>query len=1015
MGLTFFPALLLRCPARPFNDKSLTPDLHTLLDDAAFMEAIHIASPVLHEQCQRYEAGTIDASRKKKLADSLTKYYNRMRSRPTPFGLFSGCSVLHWGEAQHVSIPGHAWSRHIRFDADFLCSLTEQLMEHACIRQQLHYRFNTSLYKAGHEYRYYEYQLEDHLRKYQVSAVPASRVLRHLVTLCSSAARSFEELCQEVVTLEEVEHTAALQYIETLILSQLLVSDLSFRITGNGFLDHVIQTLQQVHTKAPHETVVYYLSLLQQLKEHLHYAATAQCLPSALQKISDQLSQSAIPFRASRLFQIDCTLSLGKQTVDQQWQPLLIEALKALQILCAGNADSPWLMQLKEKFAPRYETDPVPLSHIADPDLGIISDKTANSIELDGQTPDVSISPPPYTDEHTLQVNDAVRTLLSEKLLQAFREDATVIFFTDNELEQLRTKVSLPPLPDTFSVMFSYVDEQHLFLENAGGASGVALIGRFGHTHEEIRKLLHEIHEFECSKNPSGILCDVVHLPEDRTGNILQHPVTRCYELPYLAGSSLPPALQLNISDLYLRLQQQTFQLYSLQHGRPVLPRIDNAHNYIFNTLPLYRLLGELQADGKQTGLTFSWNIQLPGICFYPRVQYKQVILCPAQWHLSLKHYQGLLLPGNTDAFPLFAARWKLPRHFVLANGDQHLLVDQDDKATIAAFIDAIREQQQLVLKEFLYEPESAILRDADHNAYVHQLIAIVKNDTVIPAQPDAAPVFHARQPGFALGSEWLYFKLYCSPHYADEVLIQSIAPVSKRLVAHGLIDKWFFIRYQDPEEHLRIRFHLTAVTHVGEVIQQMQQVLQPAAQDRFIWKIQTDTYYPEAERYGTGCMEDVERFFFIDSLHVLELLQLRNIGIQEAPLLLHAMLYMDGILQLFSFTLPQKISFASYYQEAFDREFDTSKDDKKIYNQYFRRNTQKINGLFDKENAVPQLFSGIIPFILKAHTGDLRDLAGDLLHMHVNRLFHVAQRKYEMVLYHLMTRYYRSLMARKG
>ena len=175
MGLSFFPALLFRCPAKPFEADAITPDIDMLINDTAFMEAIHAASPVLHEQCLKYRSGEkIEASRKQKLTNTLTKYYNRMRSRSTPFGLFSGCASLSWGNANDITIHPDKWIRHIRFDTDFMGSFTQRLQEQPSIRYQLSYRFNSSLYQVGQELRYYEYQLEDHKRKYQISSVDAS-------------------------------------------------------------------------------------------------------------------------------------------------------------------------------------------------------------------------------------------------------------------------------------------------------------------------------------------------------------------------------------------------------------------------------------------------------------------------------------------------------------------------------------------------------------------------------------------------------------------------------------------------------------------------------------------------------------------------------------------------------------------------------------------------------------------------------------------------------------------------
>ncbi|MEK8106376.1 thiopeptide-type bacteriocin biosynthesis protein [Micromonospora sp. M12] len=52
-------------------------------------------------------------------------------------------------------------------------------------------------------------------------------------------------------------------------------------------------------------------------------------------------------------------------------------------------------------------------------------------------------------------------------------------------------------------------------------------------------------------------------------------------------------------------------------------------------------------------------------------------------------------------------------------------------------------------------------------------------------------------------GGEWLYALVYCSGERQDELLRAVPA------LAAGLdVDRWFFLRYGDPDPHLRLRFH---------------------------------------------------------------------------------------------------------------------------------------------------------------------------------------------------------------
>ena len=94
----FLKHLIVRTPSFPFNDDISEEFLIKLLDNAKFIEALYLASPVLYQEAINWKEGKITDSKKlQKIPISLGKYYLRMCSRCTPFGLFAGCGVVEWG------------------------------------------------------------------------------------------------------------------------------------------------------------------------------------------------------------------------------------------------------------------------------------------------------------------------------------------------------------------------------------------------------------------------------------------------------------------------------------------------------------------------------------------------------------------------------------------------------------------------------------------------------------------------------------------------------------------------------------------------------------------------------------------------------------------------------------------------------------------------------------------------------------------------------------------------------
>lgn len=129
----------------------------------------------------------------------------------------------------------------------------------------------------------------------------------------------------------------------------------------------------------------------------------------------------------------------------------------------------------------------------------------------------------------------------------------------------------------------------------------------------------------------------------------------------------------------------------------------------------------------------------------------------------------------------------------------------------------------------------------------------------------------------FAPGSDWIYARLYTGESVADSVLIGTIAPLAERFQQEAISDRWFFLRYRDPEFHLRVRFH-------GDPARLQADALHAAGQ-RLIeegraWRMEFGTYRREAERYGgPEAMKLAESLFHADSDAVVGMLSLLDAG----------------------------------------------------------------------------------------------------------------------------------------
>ena len=154
----------------------------------------------------------------------------------------------------------------------------------------------------------------------------------------------------------------------------------------------------------------------------------------------------------------------------------------------------------------------------------------------------------------------------------------------------------------------------------------------------ELQDFVAEIVRHDEKGKTDSVYAEIVHLPEARIGNILFRPVLRQYEIPYLAGSILAREHQIPVSDMYISVRNGRIFLRSGKLNKEVIPRLSTAHNFSYNSLPIYHFLCDMQNQGLRGGLYFSWPQILQNEQYLPRVTYKNVIFSLARWIVKKEH-----------------------------------------------------------------------------------------------------------------------------------------------------------------------------------------------------------------------------------------------------------------------------------------------------------------------------------------------------------------------------------------
>jgi len=281
----------------------------------------------------------------------------------------------------------------------------------------------------------------------------------------------------------------------------------------------------------------------------------------------------------------------------------------------------------------------------------------------------------------------------------------------------------------------------------------------------------------------------------------------------------------------------------------------------------------------------------------------------------------------------------------------------------------------------------------------------------------------------FIPGSEWIYFKIYTGTKTADVILKNELYEYVKEMVGHGSIDKWFFIRYADPDFHIRLRLHLKDARNFTCIFNGFFDCFLPTVNDRFVWNIQCDTYQRELERYGVNTISIIEDLFFIDSDFTIKLLHQLNDKNPEQHRWKLALILIDSFLSAFSIELPQRKDLLSGLAVNYKKEFGfMHHNTTKQLNEKYRTYREDIvnSMLWEKEidktiDIIKARKQAILPVAEKLigmeKSGELQvlfqSLLASIIHMTMNRWFRTKNRLHELVIYDFLERYYKSEIAK--
>ncbi|MET9611796.1 lantibiotic dehydratase [Kitasatospora indigofera] len=326
------------------------------------------------------------------------------------------------------------------------------------------------------------------------------------------------------------------------------------------------------------------------------------------------------------------------------------------------------------------------------------------------------------------------------------------------------------------------------------------------------------------------------------------------------------------VTDLAITADASRLHLLSLSRRRPVHTLLLNAVDFGHHSHPLARFLAEAPAALAVPCTGFMWGTAAANLPFLPALRYQRTILSPARWLLDRADLPTATAPWAQwdDALTRLRREVRLPSRVYLSEADQ------------AVALDLTEPSHRALLRTHLARTGTAVLRPApapDDQGWsggrAHEVvIALAADQNIAPVRTAGQVVRrgHGHLPGC---DDRMYLQLHGHRDRQNPLLTRHLPALLKELGA----PRWWFVRYRDPADHLRVRLTCAPGT-LGTVFERIGEWTRQLQHHGLITHASVETYHPETGRFGgDGALNAAERYFAADSAAALA-----QLATQDAP-----------------------------------------------------------------------------------------------------------------------------------
>ena len=351
---------------------------------------------------------------------------------------------------------------------------------------------------------------------------------------------------------------------------------------------------------------------------------------------------------------------------------------------------------------------------------------------------------------------------------------------------------------------------------------------------------------------------------------------------------------EIDLSDIMIGYNQTRDNLYL--KSRKIQKRIRAISDNMLTPnvdYPVVRLMREITYSQMFHPLNLFSALRELNYKYIPKICYKNIIISPEIWKIEKEDF------SNWKDFNIFKEdfeklmnEWAIPFDIYIFVSDRYLSFDLSLdiywKYMHNEVCNIFKSRNDFYVHKCISR-EVSWIQDTEGRKYQAEFVVEclgepdekVENEstaeiplTLSDVHRKKGKVTEQEKQILEFGEEgWYFLKLYLPSEECDDFIKEDLLHFINPLITQKLIEKFFFIRYTDPEFHIRLR--IKTRENSLKTIEFIEEFLRVKKEEAKVSKVIIAEYEREIERYGGAqLLPTAEEVFFWDSVFGMKILE---------------------------------------------------------------------------------------------------------------------------------------------